>query len=63
MLKKEGIINDEECAETKTTKDEGVCIGTVKFGSNDKTAEPVYIKSKLNTEYGNKNIHLCVLKT
>lgn len=58
MLKKEGIINEDECIEAKSIKDEeGIVIGTVKFGNEDK-GEPVYIKRKAYTEncnYANYN--------
>lgn len=55
MLKKEGIINDEECTETKMTKDEDV-IGTVKFGNANEAGDHFYVKSKSNNENGNKII-------
>lgn len=61
MLKKEGIINDEEFIESKSMKyEEGILIGTVKFGNDDK-GEPVYIKSKINMENGNTIFFLLII--
>lgn len=55
MLKQEGIINDEECVESKPPKEEeNIIIGTIKLENGEDTGEPVYIKSKLKLENGNK---------
>lgn len=54
ILKKEGIINDEDCVDSKTVKNgTDIIIGTVKLENGEDTGEPVYInKSKVKTENG-----------
>lgn len=53
MLKKEGIINEEEYADYKVTEDgEGVIIGTVKLKNSEDSGEPIYVRSKPKADDG-----------